>query len=244
MKCDCELSPKNQILSLPGHLKPRLLCGLTKADLDFLLSTAKHRQFRASTVIIHQEDPADHFFLLTGGQGRHFMTTKTGRKILLFWLTAGQIFGGSAILSSPGRYLANTELSTDGCVWAWDRQTLREFVLRCPRLLDNCLSIAATEHIPWFISSQLSLTGNDAHGRVSQLLASLACGVGRATPNGIELQITNEDISAGANVTPFTVSRILSDWQRNGVLKKGRGKILLQKPFLLATEAAADSSAA
>jgi len=35
------------------------------------------------------------------------------------------------------------------------------------------------------------------------------------------------------HVTPFTVSRALAAWRREGVLTKGRGKILLQKPELL-----------
>jgi CRP-like cAMP-binding protein len=238
MKCDCRLSPKGEIVGLPGHLRPRLLCGLQEAEYKFLMSAAKHRQFRASTVIVNQEDPAEHFFMLASGQGRQFVATKKGQKILLYWLTPGQIFGGASIVESSGQYLASTELATDGCVWMWDRQTMREFVERCPRVLDNCFSIAVTEYVPWLIASQLSLSGDDAHGRVAHLLASLACGVGRVTPNGIELKVKNEDLSAAANVTPFTVSRILSDWQRAGVLSKGRGRLLLQKPFLLATEGA------
>ena len=51
--------------------------------------------------------------------------------------------------------------------------------------------------------------------------------------SGIEIRLGNEGPSAGANVTPFTVSRALAAWQREGVLIKGRGKILLQKPELL-----------
>jgi CRP/FNR family transcriptional regulator, nitrogen oxide reductase regulator len=235
MNCGCKLSPRNQIVGLPGHLKPRLLSGLRESDLKFLLSAAKHRQFRASSVIVHQDDPAEHFFLLTSGQGRHFAMTNKGQKIVLFWLTAGQIFGGASILETRSQYLASTEVVADSCVWMWDRRTMREFVSRCPRLLDNCLSIAVTEHTAWFIASQQSLSSNDARGRVAHLLMSLASGIGRVTASGIELRITNEDLSAGANVTPFTVSRILSDWQRAGVLMKGRGKVLLRRPFLLAS---------
>ncbi len=242
MPCDCKLSPKNQIVGLPNHLRPRLLCNLSETELNFLLSAAKHRQIRASSVIVHQEDPAEHLFMLASGQGRQFVSTKKGRKVVLFWLTPGQVFGGASIVENPCQYLTSTELATDGCVWMWDRQTIREFVSRCPRLLDNCLSIAAIEYVPWLVASQLSLSGDDAHGRVAHLLASLACGVGRVTPRGIELEVTNEDLSAAANVTPFTVSRILSDWQRGGVLKKGRGKLLLQKPLLLGFEEA-DASA-
>lgn len=235
MSCACELSPGKQIKDLPTNLRPRFLSGLPKAELDSVLSAAKHRQFRAS-VIIHHGEPAERCFLLLSGGGRQFVTTNEGRKILLYWLTAGQLFGGAAMLSTPMQYFASTELLSDSCALVWDRQTIRELVSRYPQLLDNALSIAATEHIAWLISAQISLSSNDARGRIANLLASLACGIGKTTSDGIELKITNEDLSAGANVTPFTVSRALSEWQRAGVLTKGRGTVLLRKPFLLACD--------
>jgi DNA-binding transcriptional regulator YhcF (GntR family) len=47
------------------------------------------------------------------------------------------------------------------------------------------------------------------------------------------MKVMNEDLAEGANVTPFTVSRCLRDWQRAGILAKRRGMILLRKPELL-----------
>ena len=65
------------------------------------------------------------------------------------------------------------------------------------------------------------------------MIVSLASGIGKAGPVIIEIHFGNEYLAAVANVTPFTVSRALAAWQREGVLTKGRGKILLQKPELL-----------
>jgi len=233
VSCGCQLSFGKQVADLPAQLRPRFLLGLPKADLDAILSVAKHRHFRTSSVVLHEGDPAERVFLLTSGQGRQFVTTNDGRKVLLYWLTAGQVFGGVAMLSTPTHYLASTEVAPDSCALVWDRQTIREIVCRFPVLLDNALSIAATENVAWSIATHVSLSCNDARGRVAHLLMSLACGVGKATRGGFELKITNEDLAAGANVTPFTASRVLNEWQRAGVLTKGRGKILLRNPQLL-----------
>jgi CRP-like cAMP-binding protein len=184
-------------------------------------------------VVTNQEDSAERFFLLTSGHGRHFVITDDGRKILLQWLTAGQVFGGAAILSTPFQYLASTELLSDSCAWAWDRRTIRELVSRYPTLLDNVLSIAVTENIAWSTAAHISLSSDDAPGRVAHLLVSLASAIGKATTAGVEMSITNEDLAEGANVTPFTVSRCLSGWQRARILTKRRGKIVLRKPELL-----------
>lgn len=237
MNCGCKLSPGKQVEELPRHLRPRFFSGLPKAEVDSILSLAKHRHFRASSVITHEGEPAERIFLLTSGHGRQFVTTNEGRKIFLYWLTAGQVFGGVAMLSTPIQYLASTELQSDSCGLMWDRQTMREFVSRYPKLLDNALSIAATEHFAWAIASQVSLSCDDARGRIAHLVVSLACGIGKVTPGGVEVQITNEDLASGANVTPFTVSRTLGEWQRVGVLTKGRGKIVLRRPELLVASA-------
>jgi CRP-like cAMP-binding protein len=184
-------------------------------------------------VIINQEDPAERFFLLTSGQGRHFVITSEGQKILLHWLTPGQIFGGAAILSTPYQYLACTEVITDSCALVWERQTIRELATKSPGLLDNALSIAVTENIAWSTAAHISLSSDDAYGRVAHLLVSLASAIGEATRAGVEIKVLNEDLAEGANVTAFTVSRCLRDWERSGILVKRRGKIVLRKPELL-----------
>lgn len=231
--CACKSSRDNRSVGLPDRLYPRFLAGLIRVDLDVIVSAATHRPFLASSVIVHQDDPAERLYLLTSGRGRHFVLTSNGRKMLLHWLTAGQIFGGATILSAPSNYLASTELLTDGCALMWDRRTIRELVARFPILLDNVLSIAITEHIAWLVAANLSLTTDDARGRIAHMLISLACGIGKVGPDGVEIQVGNEDLAAGANVTPFTVSRSLRAWQREGVLTKGRGRLLLQRPELL-----------
>lgn len=163
------------------------------------------------------------------------MLTRNGRKILLHWLSAGQLFGGAALLSTPSHYLASTELLSDGCALAWDKKTIRAFVARWPKLLDNALSIAVTEHIAWLVAANSSLSADDAKGRIAHMLLSLASAIGKAVPYGVEIEVANEDLAAGANVTAFTVSRALSAWNREGVLKKGRGRLVLQRADRLIT---------
>jgi CRP-like cAMP-binding protein len=186
-------------------------------------------------VVIHDGDPAERFFILTSGQGRQFMLTSDGRKILMNWLTPGQLFGGAALLSTPSHYVTSTEVLLDSCALVWDRRTIRELISQFPGLLDNGFSIAVTENIAWLVATRVSLSSDDATGRIAQMLLSLASGIGKPGPGGIEIHVGNEDLASEANVTSFTVSRALAAWQREGVLTKGRGKILLQKPELLVT---------
>ncbi len=231
--CGCKLLPGKRVADLPPGLRPRFLSGLPKAAVHAILSAAAHRQFLASSVVIHEGDPAERFFILTSGQGRHFILTVDGRKKLMHWLTPGQLFGGAALMSTPSHYLASTEVLMDSCALVWDKKAIRELVSQFPGLLDNGLSIAITENIAWFVAADVSHGSDDATGRIAHMIVSLASGIGEAVHGGIEIHVGNEDLASGANVTPFTVSRALAAWQRQGVLTKGRGKILLKKPELL-----------
>jgi CRP-like cAMP-binding protein len=235
--CSCKFSRANQVEGLPDGLKPRFLANLPAPDLSRIVLAAEHRTFRARSQILHAGTSANRLYLLTSGSGRHFAITELGRKILLHWLTAGQILGGPTMLARPAQYLVNAELVEDCCALTWDRRTIRALLSHYPGLLDNALAISYTEHIAWLISMQVSLMSDDAHGRVAHLLVSLACAVGHPRARGsIELQIKNADLAAGANVSASNVSRLLNEWERAGVLQKDRGKILLRQPRLLAAQ--------
>jgi CRP/FNR family transcriptional regulator, nitrogen oxide reductase regulator len=74
------------------------------------------------------------------------------------------------------------------------------------------------------------MTCDSARPRLARVLAELATGIGQKVPGGVELDVHNEELANEANVTPFTASRMLGEWQRQGVLRKSRGKVLLRSP--------------
>jgi CRP-like cAMP-binding protein len=54
--------------------------------------------------------------------------------------------------------------------------------------------------------------------------------MGQRVAGGVELQVRNEELAQEANVTIFTVSRLMVEWEKKGLLTKGRGKVLLRLP--------------
>jgi len=79
----------------------------------------------------------------------------------------------------------------------------------------------------------LSLVCHSARQRLATVLVNLATGIGQRVPEGVQLDVNNEELANEANVTHFTASRLMSEWQRNGMLIKRRGKVLLPAPELL-----------
>jgi len=172
-------------------------------------------------VVTSQAEQADHMFLLVKGSARYFFITPEGRTIYLLWLTPGEIFGGATLLTEPSLFLVGTETVRDSCVLAWPRKTIRTLAARYPKLLENGLAIA-TDYLTWYLASHLSLVCHTARQRLAHVLVSLASGIGRKGPDGIDLDITNEQLANTANVTLFTASRLMSEWQRSGAVTKTR----------------------
>ena len=206
--------------------------GLAVHDRKQVLAGAKPRRFAANSVITNQGHPADSLFLLTKGRARYFFDEHGGRHILLHWLAVGELIGGMALLAKPASYLLGSEAVRECSLLAWDRATIRNFVAQYPALLENALA-TASDYLAWYLAAHVALTCHSAEQRLAGVLGSLTEVIGQNVPGGVELDVTNEELANAANVTAFTASRLLSAWQRRGVVKKSRGKILLRQPTRL-----------
>ena len=217
------------IAALVRQLKPRFLEGLAQAELQSILGAATLRRFPANFVLVNQGDPAEQLLLLVKGRARYFFITPDGHRMLLVWLPPGEMLGGAALLSRRCHYLVSTEAVRDSCALVWSRTTIQGLAARYPRLMENALSIA-WDYLNTSLAMHLSMTCHTARQRLLQVLANLASGIGHKVSGGVEILVSNEDLANAANVTPFTASRLLSDWQRKGMLAKTRGKVLLRDP--------------
>lgn len=215
------ISPENPVFG-----KARLFCGLSSSEVKEILRLSECRKYEANLVLAEQGNRADRLFLLVSGSVRYFFITPNGQKVCLFWLMPGDVFGGASLLTEPAAFIVNTETTMESVALVWQRDVIRTIATKFPKLLENSLSIAC-DYLVWYLATHLSLICHTARERLAHVLISLAHGIGRRTPSGISLEITNEQLANTANITAFTVSRLLNEWQRGGLISKDRGKLLL-----------------
>ena len=161
------------------------------------------------------------------GLARYFYLAPDGRKLVLAWLRAGEIFGGAALLSGPRNYLVSTETMQDSELLVWDKETIRELARKHPVLWENTLLIAS-DYLTLYVATHVALVAPTARQRLAEVLITLARGIGERSESGIELEINNEELAIAANLTHFTASRLLRQWHRAGALQKRRGRIVLR----------------
>jgi CRP-like cAMP-binding protein len=188
-------------------------------------------------MVINQDHPAQHLYLLLTGRARHFYVTEKGKKVILLWIPPGEIFGFATFMPLPTGYHVSSETVKNSSVLVWDRATIRSLAARYPRLVDNALYLIL-HYLAAYRAAHMSLIVGSARERLAHVLVSLASEIGDKVQGGFELKVKNEELANEANVTLFTASRLLSEWQRRGMLLKSRGKILLRSPELLLRYAA------
>ena len=209
--------------------KSRFFEGLDAPDIRTILAAATQRRFLANSVIVNQGYPAGHLHLLMTGRARRFFLTEDGQKVTLLRVAPRDIFGEAVLLARPVNYLLSAEATTNSSTLAWSRSTIRGLCERIPRLMDNALLISF-DYLAAYRAAHASLICNSAPQRLGQVLANLADGIGQKVSGGIELDVRNEELANEANISLFTASRLLSAWQREGILVKRRGKVLLRFP--------------
>ena len=105
----------------------------------------------------------------------------------------------------------------DSSVLIWDRPTIRGLAERYPKLLENAL-LTASDYVAWHLMSHIGLACYTGRQRVAQVLVTLARTIGQETRGGVALHLTNEELANAANVMPFAVSRLITQWQRDRAL--------------------------
>jgi CRP-like cAMP-binding protein len=209
--------------------KPRFFEGLEPSDVRTILAAGTQQRFSANSVIARQGYSARNLYLLLNGRLRRFFLTEDGKKIVLLRITSGEIFGEAAVLAKPVDYLVSGEAATATTTLVWSRHTIRGLCVQYPQLVENALLISF-DYLAAYRATHESLICDSAPQRLARLLANLAHGIGQKVPGGVELDIRNEELANEANISLFTASRLLSAWQREGILVKRRGKILLRFP--------------
>jgi CRP-like cAMP-binding protein len=216
-------------LALAAATSSSLLRGLEQPAAEAILAAAEIRQASAKQVITSRGQRASHLFLVQSGRVRFYHLTKQGKSVLLASLGPGDVLGLLALLKGPFEYVGTGEASSDCELLVWERSVIRKLVVRYPLLNENGLYIALA-YLRNYIDRHVGLVTKTAEERLAGTILSLGDQSKDVHPEGIEIRATNDELGALADISPFTVSRLLGNWMEAGILSKGRGRVVLHAP--------------
>jgi CRP-like cAMP-binding protein len=207
----------------------RFFTGLEKNETNVILAAATRRKFKGGEIVARADEPASHLFLVRDGCVDYYVVTSDGREILLRRLVSGNIFGVGAFLSQPIGYVGTSKAVHNCEVFVWEHTVIRQLAKAYPLLGENALR-TVLRYVALFAERHIALVTKPAHERLAFALTSLGSRTGHMVPTGVEINIKNVDLASLADVSFFTASRLLQEWERKGAVEKSRGKVLIRSP--------------
>ena len=218
------LKKRAVIAALPPGFKSTFLDALTPREIRALLKEARWVRISPHEVLQQEGEPADRLWLLGTGRVAVYRLTRDGEKLFLRWGAPGDAFGLATIVRAPARYLVTIEAVQECSILAWDSAACQVLISRCPSL-SNAVNWALSKYLDSLIDMFSMCQLQTAEERLARVLVESARQLGHSGPEGIEVDLKNEEIALAAHISLFTAARHLSKWHRTGLLKKYRGKI-------------------
>lgn len=206
-----------------------LFAGLDDAALQSVAAAARLRRIRDGAYFFHQGEPAVVLYVLIEGRVKFTQVTAEGHGVLLRVIGPGETFGAVAALGDAV-HPASAQATGECAALGWESETISDLMERFPRLALNALRFLAGR-LQEFQDRYRELATQRVERRIAHALLRLASQVGRQTEGGtlIDLTLSRQDIAEMSGTTLFTVSRTLSGWEGQGIIKSGRERVLILK---------------
>lgn len=207
-------------------VRSKFLACLGDTPLRELLDAAQICHVAPKKQIIVSGSQPDHLFLLKTGRARCYILTEDGHELIMLWATPGEVLGLVSLLPNPPAYMANTATVSACDFLVWNHVTIRQLATKHPLIMDNGFRIALY-HMKAYMKRHTNIVTKSAKARLADCLIKLATSTGEIDEAGIQINITNEQLSSLSDISYFTTSRLLSKWEDKGIVFKGRGYITL-----------------
>jgi CRP-like cAMP-binding protein len=217
--------------SLIAHLP---LCqGLTAAELDEVLRSARSVRYPKDTAVFEQDAEAHSFFVLLAGHIRVARTTPDGNQVIVRYISEGEIFGIAAALGRT-TYPASAIAAVDCVALVWPNATWSELSSRFPMFGANTYKTVGSR-LQESHTRVVEMSTEQVEQRVAHALLRLLNQTGRKTERGIEIDfpISRQDIADMTGTTLYTVSRLLSAWKGKGIIVSRRQTVTVSDPHQL-----------
>lgn len=191
-----------------------------------MIGAAQQHHVRPGEAFFEQGEEVQHLFVLASGQAKLRRVSAEGRIIVVQLVRPGEPMGGVVATPQPGSAVA----ITDAVALAWEHADADRLSLEHPRFAMNLLRARARQ----LADAQhriAELTTARAEQRVALSLLRLAEASGQelAAQKPTPLPVSREDVAQMAGTTLYTASRVMSGWEREGLLELGRQRVVILK---------------
>lgn len=206
---------------------------LSAAQIRDILDHASSKRYAAGTAIFEEGHDAERFFMLLDGHVRVVRMSDQGERVIALHIPSGELFGIAKAFvrdTYPASAIAAADcvaLSWPSSAWAGFCENYDGFATETYKTVGHRLDELSTQ--------VLELATLKVEQRIAKALLRLIKQAGRRVETGIEVDfpITRQNLSEMTGTTLHTVSRMLSAWQRDGIVESQRKHITVRDPHRL-----------
>lgn len=175
-------------------------------------------------------EEARHFYLLLSGHIRVVNTSRDGHQVIARYINEGEAFG-IAVAMGRTTFPASAVAAVDCVVLIWPNSKWSDLQSRFPSFGASAYKTIGNR-LQDTQARVMEMSTTQVEQRIANALLKLVNQAGRKTSDGLEIgfPITRQDIAEMTGTTLHTVSRLLSAWEDEGLVKSGRQKVTVRDP--------------
>ncbi len=203
----------------------------TDDDLNLILQNSITRSVEEGSYFFFQGDAAEYLYVLTSGQVKLMQSNPNGQQVNLRTIYPWQMFGALGAVRAEATYPASAQALENSTALAVRGKFLHSMLETRPYLSFDLMKLM-TSYIQEMQARYRELATERVEQRVANALIRLAgqSGIKSEKEAGIELSFSRQDVAEMTGSTLYTISRLLSEWERQGIIKTGREKIKILVP--------------
>lgn len=205
----------------PWFVAPSDFLGkLPPQDRERLLALAHRQAYRKGALVFKAGSPGNNVYILEQGRVKIFALSPLGKQVILWFCFPGEIFG-LAEMPRGDRREVYAETCADSTVLSIPRQDFKAFLARHPDTAMRVIELLSCR-LRTLGDMLRNLTSDDVTTRVVKLLTRLSARYGRqlaAEDVFLDIELTHQDIADMIGTSRQTVTSVLSELRRRGVVR-------------------------
>lgn len=222
-ECNCE-NCKNKLCAK----KVPIFAFLSDGEVTKIIGRTGHKEFEKGEALCLEGEKSDTLFIINEGLVKLTKVTKEGKEQIVHILMSGDFFGELSLFSEDERYNFSAYAISNGKLCTLSKKDMDDIIMNNPEISLKILRevtkrLAETENLAQ------NLATNDAEVRIANMLMEFSNKYGVQDKEGItiKLPINREEMANYAGVTRETMSRKLSKFEDDGIIKTQGTKVII-----------------
>jgi CRP-like cAMP-binding protein len=197
---------------------------IPSSDCVAIVADAHEVQFPRHATVFSEGTPATQVALLVSGCMK-VTQGDDGQEVILRLNGPGDLLGKVANPTRPN-HLYTTHAVQASAALVWDMDRFETLMNRFPLLRRNIASVLE-RHLNELEIRYREVSTEKVASRLSNLLIRLVNQVGRHVDRCIEIALSRRELAQLTGTTLFTVSRLLCQWEADGIVSARREIVLV-----------------